>query len=115
MTTLSGLVAVLNDAGTQVLDIRDLGPTPVGVKANVRPAKAVKPTLAAGQYYGAPTYAIEPDVVTVTYSVVDPPTNAQIADESIVNDIAFRALVKTLAARFGVTVSAFKTEIKSNA
>lgn len=42
-------------------------------------------------------------------------TDADRAAKTLANDPVFRALVKTLAARFGVTVNTLVNEIKSNA
>lgn len=71
MAELSGLVAILNDAGTQVIEVRDLGPIPVAVKAGkVRQLVIIRPVLGADQYHGNPADNIQPAQVTRTYPVL---------------------------------------------
>ena len=70
MTELSGLVAVLNEAMDEVVEVRDLGRTPTAVKhGRVRQLVDHVPELEPGYELGAPSYAIGPAVVTRTWSI----------------------------------------------
>lgn len=53
MGTKVGLVAIMNEAGDQVVEIRDLGPVPVVVKGNdrVKVFEEIRPELAEGETY----------------------------------------------------------------
>lgn len=72
MAALSGLVAILNEAGDQVIDIRDLGPTPIQVKSSrVKPCTIVKPELLPDEEeYTGFTDEITADLVTRTWTKV---------------------------------------------
>jgi len=70
MAKLSGIVAVLNSAKTAVREIRDLGSTPIDVKAGwVLPFVEVRPALSANQYYSGSSDVIAADKVTRTWAV----------------------------------------------
>ena len=74
MTELSGLVAILSDDGQTVIETKDLGPDPVGVKpGRVLPLADVEPTIPAGYARGEPIYTIEADKVTRTWEVTKLP------------------------------------------
>lgn len=76
MAELSGMVAILNVAGTAVQEIRDLGPTPVPVKTNrARPFIEVKPALTGEEYHDAYTDQIAA-TVTRTWTKAAPDHDA---------------------------------------
>lgn len=67
---LSGLVAILQDGA--VVELRDLGPTPVACKPGfVLPVVEDKPALGPNQTYGTPTFEIATDAVTRHWPVLD--------------------------------------------
>ena len=71
MAKLSGPVAILNAAQNAVVELRDLGPVPVDVKAVfVRQFVEVRPALSVNQVYGGFSDNITSSKVTRTYSVV---------------------------------------------
>ena len=67
---MSGVVAILE--GGAVVELRDLGPSPVAVKPGfVLPVVEDKPALGVNQTYGEPTFEIGPTAVTRHWPVVD--------------------------------------------
>lgn len=67
---LSGPVAVLSEDGQSVIQTRDLGDVPVGVKAGrVLPLVEVRPELTEGQLLGAYTDVIGAAQVVRTWSI----------------------------------------------
>ena len=86
MATLSGMVAVLNVAGDAVIETRDLGPVPVGIKGDrARPLVEDKPAInPATQEYGAITFEIQPNQVIRHWAVVTKPTTDEM-DTSVLN------------------------------
>lgn len=85
MSTLSGLVAIINEQG-EVEEFRDLGPTPVAVKRErCFPVIDVRPELSDGQEYGDPEITVGEDTVTRTYQAV-----SMSAHYSIPKDIIWR-------------------------
>lgn len=52
MGTKIGLVAIMNEAGDAIIEIRDVGPDPVPVKqSRVKTFEEIKPDLAEGEQY----------------------------------------------------------------
>lgn len=80
MTTLSGLVAILDINGA-ITGYRDLGPVPVQVKdGRVLPVEDIRPPLGEGEDYGAPTVEKQAAKVVRTWPVVTEPTILSYAD-----------------------------------
>lgn len=74
MTTLSGLVAILDVNGQPTGEVRDLGPKPIQVRpGRVVPVDDVKPELRAGEEYGSPTLVIVDGRAVRTYPAIVPP------------------------------------------
>lgn len=71
MSELSGLVVILDEQQT-VVEVRDLGPSPVPVKPGLAfPLADVRPELGANQKYGVPEIAVGDDSATRTWPVLD--------------------------------------------
>jgi hypothetical protein len=116
---LGGLVAVVSD-GT-VVAIRDLGPVAVETKDNVLPVEDVKPKLAAGDEYGAPSVGIHADRVVRTFPTITAATlDAEQQDREIdALGIAFRVLfnhenrIRALEGKAAITATQFRTAVKA--
>lgn len=63
---LSGKVAILSDDGA-VKEMRDLGPEPIEVKANVRPLTEVFPDLSENEALTAPAFIVKAKSVQAVY------------------------------------------------
>jgi len=69
MATLSGVVAVLNEAEDAIEDIRYLGDIPIEVKSmRARPFVEVRPDLAPGEEYTGFVDDIQEELVTRTWT-----------------------------------------------
>lgn len=81
MTKLSGKVAILNEKG-EVVEVRDLGPDPIEVKAAfVKPLEETKPEIADGERLTEPSYELVKGKVVATYDKeVIPPEPPSLED-----------------------------------
>jgi len=85
MATLSGVVAVLNEAEDAVEEIRYLGDKPIEVKGTrARPFIEVKPDLTPGYEYGGFSDDIQEDMVTRTWDII--PIDYDVLDQDRLND-----------------------------
>ena len=67
---LSGIVAILSEDGNSVIEIRNLGPDPVAVKAaRVLPLEDNTPDVPEGFHLGEPIYDIQDDKVVRTWAL----------------------------------------------
>lgn len=74
MATKTGIVAILNATGDAVVEVRDLGSDPVGVKPGlVKTFEEVRPDLADGEVYTGFTDEIMVTKVKRTWSKAVPP------------------------------------------
>lgn len=93
MATKSGLVAILNATGDAVIEIRDLGPDPIGVKPGiVKTFEEIRPDLADGEIYTGFTDEIMVTKVKRTWSKAVPPVPVP---ETISDRQFFQALAES--------------------
>ena len=97
MTKLSGKVAILHDG--QVVEVRDLGPTPIQVRSGVvRPLTETKPQLEEGERLTSPVYTVEPNEVEAVWGKeIIPPTPPSVQDRlKALEDEVFGSEAKAL-------------------